>query len=78
MFAHTGALVHSFFAFAPTFTGGVRVGVTDEDGDGRKDIVTAAGPGGGPHVRVRRGFDLAELASFFAFDPGFNGGVFVG
>jgi hypothetical protein len=40
-------------------------------------IVTGAGQGGGPNVRV---FDAsaADLASFFAFDPAFTGGVTVG
>ncbi len=49
----------------------------DVNGDGRADIVTGAGPGGGPHVRVFSGVDLAVLASFFAYDPGFHGGVSV-
>ena len=47
----------------------------DVDGDGCADIVTGAGPGGGPHVRVFSGIDLSDLASFYAFDPVFNGGV---
>jgi subtilisin family serine protease len=40
-----------------------------------KFIITAAGPGGGPHVRV---FDLAGNVSlqFFAYDADFAGGVY--
>lgn len=67
----------SFFAFDPAFRGGVHVAAGDVNGDGRADIVTGAGSGGGPHVRVFSGQDLSELASFFAFDPAFRGGVTV-
>ena len=67
----------SFYAYDPTFTGGVTVAAGDVDGDGRADIVTGAGAGGGPHVRVLSGLDSSELASFYAYDPAFEGGVFV-
>jgi hypothetical protein len=73
----TGALLASFFAFDASFQGGVRVALGDFTGDGRPDLVTAAGPGAGPHVKVFDGATGALLASFFAFDPAFQGGVFV-
>jgi len=38
-------------------------------------LVTGAGLGGGPHVRVFRGPDGLELMSFFAYDVGFTGGI---
>jgi hypothetical protein len=44
-----------FLAYGAAFRGGVRVAVGDVDGDGIDDVVTAAGPGGGPHVKVFRG-----------------------
>src|SRR5207248_121573 len=75
--AQTGALLRSFFAYDPTFGGGVRVALGDVNGDGVPDILTGAGPGGGPHVKVFSGADLSLLASFFAYDPTFGGGVFV-
>jgi Tol biopolymer transport system component len=70
----------SFFAYDPAFAGGVRVAAGDVNGDGRADVITAAGRGGGPHVRVFSGAalpGLGELASFFAYDPAFTGGLFV-
>ena len=68
----------SFYAYVPFFTGGVAVASLDFNGDGLADIVTGAGPGGGPHVRVFSGADLSGLASFYAYDPFFTGGVSVG
>ena len=72
------ALITSFMAFSQDFRGGVSVGAADVDGDGKADIITGAGPGGGPHVKVFKGTDLSVLESDFAFDPSFRGGVFVG
>jgi len=66
----------SFFAF-PGFTGGVRVAVGDVNGDGVVDIITGAGPGGGPLVQVFDGVTLTLIRSFFAYSAGFTGGIFV-
>ena len=73
----TGNLVRGFFAYDPTFAGGVTVAAGDVDGDGKADIVTGAGAGGGPHVRVFDGATGAVVREFFAYDPSFTGGVFV-
>lgn len=59
------------------FTGGVRVAAGDVNGDNVDDLITAAGPGGGPHVKVFSGADGSLLASFFAYVPGFDKGVFI-
>ena len=67
----------SFFAYGPSFTGGVRVASADVNGDGIADVITGAGPGGGPHVRAFSGMTGVELASFFAYAPAFSGGIFV-
>ncbi|MCY1020514.1 FG-GAP repeat domain-containing protein [Pyxidicoccus sp. MSG2] len=45
-------LMHEFWAYDPSFTGGVRLGAGDVTRDGIAEIVTVPGPGGGPHVRV--------------------------
>src|SRR5205823_4533252 len=71
----TGAVLAEFFAYDPTFGGGVSVAAADLTGDGKADIVTGAGPGGGPHVKA---FDVnagKELASYYAYDASFRGGV---
>jgi hypothetical protein len=71
------SLLNSFFAYEPTFRGGVRVAAGDLNNDGQTDIITGAGPGGGPHVKVFDGQSNALLRSFFAYDPAFKGGVYV-
>ena len=73
----THQLKFDFFAFAPTFTGGVRVATGDVTGDGVDDIVCAAGSGGGPHVRVFDGVTGKLVREFMAYDPKFTGGVYV-
>lgn len=70
-------LLHSFFAFSSNFQGGVRVAAGDVNGDGRADIITGAGPGGGPHVHVFDSQNRSPLHSFFAYDSDFQGGIFV-
>jgi len=69
------SLLSSFFAFDSSFTGGVFVAAGDVNGDGLADIITGAGPGGGPHVKVFSGADTSELKSFDAFGSAFGGGV---
>lgn len=73
----TGAELRSFFAYDVSFTGGVSVAAGDVNGDGRADIVTGAGPGAGPHVKVFDGRTGTEIRSFFAYPPTFSGGVYV-
>jgi serralysin len=53
------------------------VAAGDVTGNGLADIAVAAGPGGGPHVVVFRGTDLAVLASFFTYNPLVNTGIYV-
>jgi hypothetical protein len=69
----THALLHSFFAFAPTFSGGVNVAYGHLGGLNTLIVGQASG---GSNVKIfglnARG-DLLE--DFNAFDPGFTGGV---
>jgi hypothetical protein len=81
VFDYLGNLLLPYQVYDAGFQGGVRVAACDFDGDGRTDVLSAAGPGGGPHVRLLK-FDaafayLGDLASFLAYDPGFVGGLFV-
>ena len=72
-----GSVLRDFFAYDPAFTGGVSVAAGDVDGDGVADVITAAGAGGGPHVKAFSGTDGSLLANFFAFAPNFRGGATV-
>jgi hypothetical protein len=77
-FNSAGGTVHSFFAYPPAMTGGVRVAAGDVNGDGASDIITGAGSGVGGHVKVFNGTTGAEIRSFDAYGPLFSGGIFVG
>jgi hypothetical protein len=74
-FAASGATVASFLAYNGAFAGGVYVAAGDLNDDGHADIVTGAGAGGGPHVKVFDGANGATLASFLAYNGAFTGGV---
>jgi hypothetical protein len=76
--AVTGATLANFFAYEPTFTGGVLVGAGDVNNDGIADLITGTGVLGGPRVRVLNGKNLAgpSLYDFFAYESTFRGGVF--
>jgi RHS repeat-associated protein len=71
------SLLSSFISDPLAGANGVRVAAGDVDGDGKADIITAAGPGGPPRVTVVDGVTDKEIHSFFAYDIGFKGGVYV-
>src|SRR5207248_577426 len=75
--AATTVEVRSFLPYGAGFVGGVNVATGDVTGDGTADIITAAGAGAGPHVKVFDGATGAEVRSFFAYGPSFPGGVTV-
>lgn len=74
IFDSKGNLKYQFFAYNSGFRGGVNVAVADLNGDGQAEIITGAGVGGGPHVRIFN-TNGEVLGQFFAFNENFSGGV---
>ncbi|MFO0938000.1 MAG: FG-GAP-like repeat-containing protein [Gemmataceae bacterium] len=70
--------LQDFFAYESSFRGGVQVAAGDISGDGRDDIVTGTGVGGGPRVEVFDSVDHSVIRNFFAYDASFRDGVNVG
>ena len=80
-----GQVIDQFLAYSTSFTGGVRLGVGDVNGDGYADVVVA--PGNGQHglpVKVFGGGSIATgtssphmLGSFVPFGPGYTGAISV-
>ncbi|MFO0810356.1 MAG: Calx-beta domain-containing protein [Gemmataceae bacterium] len=71
----TSALVRATLAYEQEFRGGVYVAAGDYDGDGKAEVVTGTGTGGGPLVKIFAGTDGALLKSLFAYEQSFRGGV---
>lgn len=74
IFKSDGTAIGGFFAYATTFRGGVDVAAGDVDGDGIDEIITGAGPSGGPHIRIFK-LDGTPVGGFFAYASTFRGGV---
>lgn len=74
-------VISSFFAFESEFRGGLFLAVRDMDGDRIPEVVVSADKGGGPRVTAFKpnigsgAFGATTIADFFAYDPGFTGGV---
>ena len=73
--SNTGQTIDQFQPFSSDFTGGVNVVLADLNFDHQPDIITAAGAGGGPHIKVFDGKTHQLLSSFFAYDSNFTGGL---
>ena len=79
----SGTLLKSQIVLDPNFRGGLSVAAGDVNLDGLADVIVGAGAGGGPVVVVLDGKTATAdappppLATFFAFDPAFRGGVSV-
>lgn len=77
VFSKDGTELYSFTAYHPLFRLGLNVAACDLDNDGKVEIITGAGHGGGPHVRVfnpTTGTIWNEV-EFFAYASDFRGGV---
>ncbi|QGJ71772.1 Hypothetical protein PBC10988_34810 [Planctomycetales bacterium 10988] len=81
VFDLAGNELYNFAPYSEAYQGAIRIATGDINGDGILDIVTAAGPGGGPHVKV---YDsqtgeliTGPVTEFYAYHPAFTGGVFV-
>lgn len=75
----SGKPLADFFVYEPNFRGGVTVALGDVNGDGKDDLITGTGKGGGPRVRVLDGATLGAtvLKDYFAYESNFRGGVIV-
>jgi len=74
VFDNQNKLIAEWFAYGLNFRGGVNVACADVNNDGKAEIITGAGPTGGPHVRV---FNASGklLSQWFAFDSNKRNGV---
>ena len=80
-----GQVLADFFAIDdPDFRGGVRAAAGDLNGDGKADLVVAAGAGGGPRVAVFDGQSLLPgntavklVGDFFAYESSLRNGATV-
>ncbi len=76
IYREDGSLINKFLAYGENFRGGVNVAAGDLDNDGKEEIVTGAGFGGGPHIRVFDGFGNQKINNgFFAFGKSLRNGV---
>lgn len=75
VFTSSGQVMREWYAFDAGFQGGVTVAVGNFDANTGLDIAVAAGPGAGPHVKLFRGDGTQLGPGFYAYAPGFTGGV---
>jgi FG-GAP-like repeat/FG-GAP repeat len=75
--ATLGTLEGQFFAYDAAFSGGVWVATGNINGIPGDEIITGAGAGGGPHVRIFTGMAGALYDEYFAYGAAYRGGVMV-
>ncbi|MFH1413016.1 MAG: S8 family peptidase [bacterium] len=69
-----GKLRWKFGAYKVSFAGGVNLITGDVNNDGVDEIITGAGPGGSPHVRIFKNYGIL-VDSFYAGSEKFIGGI---
>ncbi|MCB0418979.1 MAG: hypothetical protein KDD39_15140, partial [Bdellovibrionales bacterium] len=69
--------VYSFFPYTSKWKGNVTSAGMQLNKDWITDMLTGAGPGGGPHAMGLDLFNVDVLFSFFAYNREFTGGIFV-
>ena len=71
-----GKLISNFLAYTKNFKKEVSIEIADTNSDYHNEIITSAGAGGGPHVRI---FDLSGnlIKQFFAYDKYNLNGVYL-
>jgi hypothetical protein len=72
-----GVINKGFLAYDSKFRGGVNVALGDLDRDSWPEIITGAGKGGGPHIRIFSGGGKLIHPGFFAYGKLTRGGVTV-
>lgn len=78
IFNQDGVLIHpGFFAYDTNFRGGVHITLGDTNDDGADEIITGAGPGGGPHLRIFDKNGALINPGWFTYNTAFRGGVYV-
>ena len=76
IFSYNGQLLNEFMAYDERFRGGVDVAVGDVNNDGIMEIITGAGPSGGPHIKVFSQ-DNQILSEFMAYNENDRNGIIV-
>jgi len=70
-----GKILARWQAYLNRIPGGVKPAIGDLDRDDRREVVTVAGPGGGPHIRIWKTDGAIWGGGFFAFDATQVGGA---
>ena len=67
----------AWYPYSRSFKGGASIALGDWDGDGLREIVVAAGFGGGPHIRSYKTDGKDWRGSFFAYPAAQRAGAFI-